>query len=61
MENNETKMVNITINDVPLQVAEGTSILHAAKMMNVSVFMNCVVLCSLCAYYLYPNVSATAL
>ncbi|MDR1878772.1 MAG: [FeFe] hydrogenase, group A [Bacteroidales bacterium] len=30
-------IVNIVINDTPLQVAEGTSILHAAKMMNVHI------------------------
>jgi iron-only hydrogenase group A len=30
-------MINIYINDAPLQVAEGTSILHAAKMMNVHI------------------------
>jgi iron-only hydrogenase group A len=41
MENNEIKMVNITINDTPLQVAEGTSILHAAKTMNVHIPMLC--------------------
>ena len=31
------KMINIIINDTPLQVAEGTSILHAAKMINVHI------------------------
>ncbi|MDR0368398.1 MAG: [FeFe] hydrogenase, group A [Bacteroidales bacterium] len=31
------KIINISINDAPLQVAEGTSILHAAKMMNVHI------------------------
>jgi iron-only hydrogenase group A len=41
MENNEIKMVNITINDAPLQVAEGTSILHAAKLMNVHIPILC--------------------
>ena len=30
-------MVNIFINDMPLQVAEGTTILHAAKMVNVHI------------------------
>ena len=30
-------MINITINDTPLQVAEGTTILHAAKMINVHI------------------------
>jgi NADH dehydrogenase/NADH:ubiquinone oxidoreductase subunit G len=30
-----SKMINIVINDMPLQVAEGTTILHAAKMINV--------------------------
>jgi iron-only hydrogenase group A len=30
-------MINIIINDMPLQVAEGTSILHAAKMVNVHI------------------------
>jgi len=37
MENNEVKMVNITINETPLQVAEGISILNAAKIMNVHI------------------------
>jgi iron-only hydrogenase group A len=37
METNEPKMVNITINDTSLQVEEGISILHAAKMMNVHI------------------------
>lgn len=32
-----SNMINIYINDAPLQVAEGTSILHAAKMMNVHI------------------------
>ena len=31
------KLINIIINDTPLQVAEGTSILHAAKMINVHI------------------------
>jgi len=34
-------MLNITINDMPLQVAEGTSILHAAKMVNVHIPILC--------------------
>ena len=34
-------MINITINDMPLQVAEGTSILHAAKMVNVHIPILC--------------------
>ncbi|MDR1791968.1 MAG: [FeFe] hydrogenase, group A [Bacteroidales bacterium] len=33
----ETKMLNIFINETPLQVPEGTSILDAAKMMNVHI------------------------
>jgi iron-only hydrogenase group A len=37
MEKNEIKLVNITINETPLQVAEGTSILNAAKIMNVHI------------------------
>ena len=32
-----SNMLNIVINDTPLQVAEGTSILHAAKMINVHI------------------------
>lgn len=32
-----SNIINISINDAPLQVAEGTSILHAAKMMNVHI------------------------
>ena len=32
-----SKMINIVINDMPLQVAEGTTILHAAKMINVHI------------------------
>ncbi|MCL2510646.1 MAG: NADH-dependent [FeFe] hydrogenase, group A6 [Bacteroidales bacterium] len=35
------KIINITINDTPLQVAEGTSILHAAKMINVHIPILC--------------------
>jgi len=34
-------MVNIIINDMPLQVAEGTSILNAAKMINVHIPVLC--------------------
>ena len=30
-------MINVVINDMPLQVAEGTTILHAAKMINVHI------------------------
>ena len=36
-----SNMLNITINDMPLQVAEGTSILHAAKMVNVHIPILC--------------------
>ena len=36
-----SKLVNITINDIPLQVEEGKSILEAAKMLNIHIPVLC--------------------